>query len=213
MYKIFSSLIDVTVFTAHRETCSRTICKKFANSFQLVRKLFPASLLRVLLTATFGRFLAPLLLAFSRHLFVGYIGQREVLARGHQLHYRLLYVHLCVERLPLLHGLALERGRKRAQVAEIHNVAVRHNVACRFCSKVQHSSHLLRIKRGRLGNACAEVAEIYTMPARRTSYNHRLTSLLADIQLLFLQNKLQWFISHNLFRFVSSCYILRARDS
>ena len=143
---MFSSLIDVTVFTAHRETCSRTICKKFANYFQIVRELFPTSLLRVLLTATLGRFLALLLLVFSRHLFVGYVGQREVLARGHQLHYRLLYVHLRVERLALLHGLALERGRKRAQVAEVHDIAVRHNVACRFRSKVQYGSHLLRIK-------------------------------------------------------------------
>lgn len=56
----------------------------------------------------------------------------------------------------------------------------------------------------------AEIAEVHTMPPRRLGYLHGLSCPFTYVELALYENELQWFVSHNIKRSVSSCQPWRA---
>ena len=131
----------------------------------------------------FGLRLRLFCLGLHHGLLVADVGEREVLLRWLEEDHGLLDVDVGVEGLSLFYSLALERRHQRAQVTEVHDIAIGDDVLSYLSSVVEDCLDLLAVEGGGLGHSFAEVAEVNAVSSRRLCDLHHLTSMFADSKL------------------------------
>ena len=145
-----------------------------------------------------------LFLGLGLHTFVAdFLGTKaEVRGIRAKVHARLGDMHIRIELAPDGHDLALERGRKRPQTPEVHDVAVGHDFARHISGEVQDALHFHIIEGRVLGHQFTEALEAHTMTARRGGLNHHFAFVGPDAYLALAEGVTNGFVflTHNYLR-------------
>ena len=145
-----------------------------------------------------------LFLGLGLHTFVAdFLGTKaEVRGIRAKVHARLGDMHIRIELAPDGHDLALERGRKRPQTPEVHDVAVGHDFARHISGEVQDALHFHIIEGRVLGHQFTEALEAHTMTARRGGLNHHLAFVRSNAYLALAEGVTNGFVflTHNYLR-------------